>query len=131
MGRWIDLLGHRNTASEPEERFILSIDGGGIRGIIPAIILARLAQDLKGLGDDRPLYSHFDLVAGTSTGALLSLGITLPGLGIRQEAGERTAVRHISRKGFFRKEEVLDGYIVRAGDPACLAGLYLDNAKKI
>ena len=46
------------------ERFILAIDGGGIRGIIPAYILSRLGSILKDKGDTRPLYSHFDLIAG-------------------------------------------------------------------
>lgn len=50
---------------------IISIDGGGIRGIIPATILKRLNSDsrLKGLLDKT------DLIAGTSTGGLLALGI--------------------------------------------------------
>ena len=55
-----------------EERFILAIDGGGMRGIIPAYILSRLSAMLKAEGDTRPLYSHFDLAAGTSTGALIA-----------------------------------------------------------
>ena len=49
---------------------VLSIDGGGIRGIIPAIILGEIQ---KRLGDD--LYNFFDLMAGTSTGGIIALGI--------------------------------------------------------
>src|SRR5579871_2473364 len=52
---------------------ILSIDGGGIRGIIPAVILTRLEQ-LTG----QPIARLFDLVAGTSTGGILTLGLTIP-----------------------------------------------------
>ncbi|MEM7179996.1 MAG: CBASS cGAMP-activated phospholipase [Spirochaetota bacterium] len=52
-------------------RRILSIDGGGIRGIIPATICAYLEQRLG-----CPLHQHFDLVSGTSTGAILALGLT-------------------------------------------------------
>ena len=50
---------------------ILSLDGGGIRGIITAIILQRLnaETDLSGWLD------LADLVAGTSTGGLLALGL--------------------------------------------------------
>jgi uncharacterized protein len=49
---------------------VLSIDGGGIRGIIPAIILTELQ---KRLGKD--LTSVFDLIAGTSTGGIIAVGI--------------------------------------------------------
>nr|CAN81920.1 hypothetical protein VITISV_021802 [Vitis vinifera] len=49
---------------------ILSIDGGGIRGIIPATILARLETRLQELdGDDARIADYFDVIAGTSTGA--------------------------------------------------------------
>lgn len=55
---------------------VLSIDGGGIRGIIPATVLA----DLE-LRAGRPVADLFDLVAGTSTGGILALGLTAPGDG--------------------------------------------------
>ena len=61
-----------------EERYILSIDGGGMRGVIPAVILNNIATLLEELGDRRPLYSHFDLIAGTSTGGLLALALAAP-----------------------------------------------------
>jgi uncharacterized protein len=51
---------------------ILSIDGGGIRGIIPAMVLARLEQETG-----RPVASLFDLVAGTSTGGIIALALTM------------------------------------------------------
>lgn len=56
---------------------ILSIDGGGIRGIIPAKFLAELEIELKQSGDHRSLYEHFDLICGTSTGAILAIGVAL------------------------------------------------------
>ncbi|MBI9096197.1 MAG: patatin-like phospholipase family protein [Sphaerochaeta sp.] len=72
-------LFRKNIPDEaPEERFILSIDGGGMRGVIPAVILNTLATQLEERGDRRPLYSHFDLIAGTSTGGLLALALTAP-----------------------------------------------------
>lgn len=55
---------------------ILSIDGGGIRGIIPAMILAEI-EDRTG----KPISSSFDLIAGTSTGGILALGLTKPEAG--------------------------------------------------
>jgi patatin-like phospholipase/acyl hydrolase len=53
---------------------ILSIDGGGIRGIVPAVLLARL-EELAG----KPVARMFDLVAGTSTGGILALALAVPG----------------------------------------------------
>lgn len=52
---------------------ILAIDGGGIRGILPAMVLAELER-LTG----RPTSELFDLVTGTSTGALLGLAMVAP-----------------------------------------------------
>lgn len=53
---------------------ILSIDGGGIRGIVPAIVLSAI-ENWTG----QPASKLFDLVAGTSTGGILALGLTKPG----------------------------------------------------
>lgn len=50
---------------------ILSLDGGGIRGIFPAAILAELER--RHLGG-KPIATCFDLIAGTSTGGILALG---------------------------------------------------------
>ena len=52
---------------------ILSIDGGGIRGVIPALVLDRLEYLTE-----RRTYALFDLIAGTSTGAILAAGLTRP-----------------------------------------------------
>src|SRR5581483_6922639 len=51
-------------------RRILSIDGGGVRGIIPAIALA----DLEAVSG-KLTREVFDFVAGTSTGALIAAAI--------------------------------------------------------
>jgi uncharacterized protein len=61
-----------------EKQFtILSIDGGGIRGLIPAKVLAELERELKLLNTEKPLYEYFDLICGTSTGAILAIAIAL------------------------------------------------------
>src|SRR3954453_3997505 len=52
---------------------VLAIDGGGIRGLIPALVLAEIETRTE-----RPVSSLFDLVAGTSTGAILACGLTRP-----------------------------------------------------
>ncbi|KAJ1416032.1 Patatin-like phospholipase domain [Sesbania bispinosa] len=54
---------------------ILSIDGGGIRGFIPATILAFLETQLQELdGESARLADYFDVIAGTSTGGLGPVG---------------------------------------------------------
>ena len=58
-------------SSDTEFR-ILSIDGGGIRGIFPAAILAWLERNC--LAGDR-IGNYFDLIAGTSTGGVIGLGL--------------------------------------------------------
>ena len=58
------------------ERFqILSLDGGGIKGIFAAAVLAAIEEDLKINVTD-----HFDLIAGTSTGGIIAIAL---GLGLR------------------------------------------------
>ncbi len=62
---------------------ILSIDGGGIRGLIPALLLHELHRRIRLRRGGRSrrvpyLYELFDLVAGTSTGALIALGLCAP-----------------------------------------------------
>ncbi|KAM0856145.1 hypothetical protein ACQ4PT_049305 [Festuca glaucescens] len=58
---------------------VLSIDGGGVRGIIPGTILAFLEKTLQELdGDDVRLADYFDVIAGTSTGGLVTAMITAP-----------------------------------------------------
>ncbi|XP_052202513.1 patatin-like protein 2 [Diospyros lotus] len=58
---------------------ILSIDGGGIRGLIPATILAYLESQLQALdGEDARLADYFDVIAGTSTGGLVTAMLSAP-----------------------------------------------------
>lgn len=51
---------------------ILSIDGGGIRGIYPAAFLAGLEDRYLG---GASVAKHFDLIAGTSTGGIIAIGL--------------------------------------------------------
>jgi patatin-like phospholipase/acyl hydrolase len=59
---------------------ILSIDGGGIRGIIPAVILSYIEEGLqRKSGDSKAVLSdYFDMTAGTSTGGILTCFYLLP-----------------------------------------------------
>lgn len=61
---------------------ILSIDGGGVKGTFPASFLAEIetALRLRSVGD------YFDLIAGTSAGGIIALGLGL-GLSAREISG--------------------------------------------
>lgn len=51
---------------------ILTIDGGGICGILPACILSELESRFLG---GSSIAKHFDMIAGTSTGGIIALGL--------------------------------------------------------
>jgi patatin-like phospholipase/acyl hydrolase len=52
---------------------VLAIDGGGIRGLIPALVLAELERRAG-----RRVFELFDLIAGTSTGGILACALCAP-----------------------------------------------------
>ena len=52
---------------------VLSIDGGGIRGLIPAIVLTEIERR-----SGRRVWELFDLIAGTSTGGILACALCAP-----------------------------------------------------
>lgn len=53
-------------------RRILSIDGGGIKGVFPASFLASIEESVG-----RPVSDYFDLIVGTSTGGIIAIGLGL------------------------------------------------------
>jgi patatin-like phospholipase/acyl hydrolase len=59
---------------------ILSIDGGGIRGILPGTLLTYVEQKIREKTGDKKatIGQYFDLIAGTSTGGILSLLFLCP-----------------------------------------------------
>jgi patatin-like phospholipase/acyl hydrolase len=63
---------------------ILSIDGGGARGIIPAVILKEIERR-----SGRRVSELFDRICGTSTGAILACGLSAP-----KSAGKSKAMFH-------------------------------------
>ncbi len=57
---------------------LLSIDGGGLCGLIPAEALILIEKQLDEItGSQLPLCDRFDLIGGTSTGAILAAGLSL------------------------------------------------------
>ena len=67
---------------------VLSIDGGGIRGIIPALVLAELERQVG-----KPISEVFDLIVGTSIGGLIALALATP----NAEGKPRFSARTLSR----------------------------------
>ncbi|CZR37777.1 uncharacterized protein FPRO_07032 [Fusarium proliferatum ET1] len=76
---------------------VLSLDGGGVRGIVELTVLNRLEKEI-GLGI--PIGSFFDIIVGTSTGGIIALGIGVQ----RRSATECTGLfRDICNEGFEAK----------------------------
>jgi uncharacterized protein len=92
---------------------VLCIDGGGIRGLIPALVLAEIERRTE-----RRIAELVDLVAGTSTGGILACGLTRPGpeggplysaqelAGIYVEEGPK-----IFRRGLLKRIFSVEGWV--------------------
>lgn len=91
---------------------ILAVDGGGIRGIIPAVLLCALQERLA----PRPVSDFFDVIAGTSTGGLIAAGLCMPD----ERGGQRYSTqdilefytddcRQIFRRSLFHEVVSFDG----------------------
>jgi predicted acylesterase/phospholipase RssA len=79
-------------ASEKKDVFILSLDGGGMRGLISTAVVSGFIQILKEKGFERTIPEAFDMVAGTSTGGLIATALTCPSmLGRTAEQGPALA----------------------------------------
>lgn len=79
---------------------VLAIDGGGIRGLLPAVLLAELER-LSG----HPIHTMFDLIAGSSAGGLVACALTVPGEqgGARWTAAEVTSLFEREGGQIFRR----------------------------
>lgn len=75
-------------------RRVLSIDGGGIRGIIPAMVVAHIERKLG-----KPAHELFDLMVGTSTGGILALGLSRPGESRPAQFSARRVVKLYEEQG--------------------------------
>ena len=79
---------------------ILSLDGGGIRGIIPCIILKYIEEQLQ--QKDNPnlkLGDYFDLIAGSSTGGILAAILLYPDGNKKAKFSIQKAFELYSEKG--------------------------------
>lgn len=127
------------NGKSPQERYILCIDGGGMRGVIPCHLLAKLDEMLKERGDQRPLAEHFDLIAGTSTGGLIALALTIPlgKSGFAQDESEQGLVYQPRAQSWMRRllhlpvtEEAV-GAFPRTATIQEISELYRVNGKRI
>jgi patatin-like phospholipase/acyl hydrolase len=91
-----------------KKKRILSIDGGGIRGIIPGQILVILEDKLKAKtgNDNARIADHFDLISGTSTGGILTCAYLIPDL---ENPDQKNRPK-------FNARQVVDLYLKRGGD---------------
>lgn len=97
---------NNKPASQAKKIRILSIDGGGIKGIIPATILMYMEQMIqeKTGREDARLCDYFDMIAGTSTGGILTCAYLTPSLDPEKNGRPMAA------------EEALNLYLKRGGD---------------
>ncbi|KAE8449132.1 hypothetical protein EG329_008516 [Mollisiaceae sp. DMI_Dod_QoI] len=68
---------------------ILSLDGGGVRGIVELEVLRAIE---KALGDNLPIQAFFDLIVGTSTGGIIALGLGVENWTVEQCIGKFTSL---------------------------------------
>ena len=89
-----------------EKKFkVLSLDGGGIRGIFPAVILTEIEKDLRKKGSKNwQIYQNLDLIFGTSTGGILALALSLgiPAEEIKKLYFENAHSIFGNKKGFLK-----------------------------
>ena len=106
-------------------RRVLSIDGGGIRGIIPAMVIAHIERKLG-----KPAHELFDLMVGTSTGGILALGLSRPGSGRPAQFSARRVVKLYEEQGnkifeysLWRKLRTVGGILEEAYSHEVLEGI--------
>lgn len=94
-------------------KLILSISGGGIRGLIPAMILSNIEQQVG-----KPIASCFDLISGTSTGGIIACMLSVPGKNNKPKYSVQQVVemykqfgKEVFSRGTLRKMVTLNGLI--------------------
>src|ERR1044072_5256728 len=100
----------QHLANDGRPKRILALDGGGLRGILSLGLLQKVENILREwhrAGDDFRLSDYFDLIAGTSTGAIIAATLAL-GWKVEEirkrymSLGERVFTRSLLRQGVLR-----------------------------
>jgi len=87
-------------------KVVLSIDGGGIKGIVPLLILDHIVANFKSLGQRVVIPDLVDMFAGSSTGSIICAALMLKTRNGRQQFQVRDVLNLYLNKGkqIFRKE---------------------------
>jgi len=102
------LAEHLDKAHAPKR--ILALDGGGLRGILSIGLLQKIEDTLRerhGGGAEFRLCHYFDLIAGTSTGAIIAAALA-KGWSVEEirgkylELGQRVFEKSLFRNGLIR-----------------------------
>jgi patatin-like phospholipase/acyl hydrolase len=111
---------------------ILSIDGGGIKGIIPCILLNAIEERIGKIS------SNFDLIAGTSTGGIIALGLSKPDplstmelLDFYKREGKNifSTRKNVRKNSFF--ERIGKGFAKRSGNEILFAPFPSDHLESL
>lgn len=96
--------------SKPGPKRILSLDGGGIKGILTLAILERMESLLRQQHDNTKflLSDYFDLIGGTSTGSIIASGLAM-GMTVSEISGYYNTLA----KGIFGKRKSILAYLSR------------------
>ncbi len=96
---------------------ILSVDGGGIRGVLPGTILMQLEKILqqKDNNSTRKLGDYFDMIAGTSTGGILACLYLMPGENRKAKYSAAEAVDLYIKNGHTIFDRTLKEKVLSAG----------------
>jgi uncharacterized protein len=92
---------------------VLSLDGGGLRGVLSLGMLREIETLLRERHGNDPAFrlsDYFDLIAGTSTGAIIAAALSL-GMRVDEVHGHYLKLgEHIFKRGFFRLDLVQAKY---------------------
>ncbi|SER52156.1 Patatin-like phospholipase [Azotobacter beijerinckii] len=115
----------QHLAVDGSPKRILSLDGGGLRGMMTLQVLHRIESLLRQRFNDPELClgDYFDLIAGTSTGAIIAAGLSL-GMTVGQiEDHYRALGNKVFMRSFWRRGLLQDSYDASAVAEA-LRGVY-------
>lgn len=127
------------VSSTPRTRLILSLDGGGVRGVLPAKLLNWLEEGLE--ADLKARFPHapspdirigdcFDLIAGTSTGGIIALTLRTPDR-VTQRPKFKTvtplSLYQTSSVDIFPKKGLLSGWFSAKFDSEALKRICREN----
>jgi len=96
----------------PNQKRLLSLDGGGIMGLISLCILKRIEDQLRprsGMGENFRLCHFFDYIGGTSTGAIIAAG-----LAVGKSVGELIEFYQRSGRAMFRRASLMRRFLYHA-----------------